>query len=184
MKIEQYRKNEREIVQDICIRTGSSDNLVNPEHAFFTLHMYCNPYLDQGTCFVIRNDEDVIKGYILGCEDFRKMDFDSYFAEIRNKAPHFVCRCDVSEYEKYYEEYPAHLHIDILEDYTGNGHGTALMKTLLEDFSSKGIRGIMVGVAKSNERAFAFYQKMGFRILEESTDGAILGMKLNGGENK
>lgn len=31
------------------------------------------------------------------------------------------------ELERFYPEYPAHIHIDILEEYTGNGVGSKLM---------------------------------------------------------
>ena len=46
------------------------------------------------------------------------------------------------ELERFYPEYPAHIHIDILEEYTGNGVCSKLMQ--------------------------AFYEKMGFKAFEEN----------------
>ena len=93
-------------------------------------------------------------------------------------APSFVLRCDISEYEAYQKEYPAHLHVDILEDCCGKGSGTLLMHTLLDALKKEHVPGIMVGVAKNNQCAFNFYQKMGFEILVEAEYGYILGQKL------
>ena len=90
----------------------------------------------------------------------------------------FFIRCDISEYEAYQKEYPAHLHVDILEDCCGKGSGTLLMHTLLDTLKKEHVPGIMVGVAKNNQRAFNFYQKMGFEILVEAEYGYILGQKL------
>ena len=36
------------------------------------------------------------------------------------------------ELERFYPEYPAHIHIDILEEYTGNGVCSKLMQALFE----------------------------------------------------
>ena len=52
------------------------------------------------------------------------------------------------------------------------------MHTLLDALKKEHVPGIMVGVAKSNQRAFNFYQKMGFKILVEAEYGYVLGQKL------
>ena len=180
MKIIPYEEKYRKDVEDICIETGSKDNLVNREHHDFTLLMYCDPYLDYGRCFVLLDEEERPQGYILCAEDGRQFikDMEPYFREIKEKAPSFAGRCDLREYEKYVDEYPAHLHIDIRESYTGNGRGSALMNTLLESLQKDKVRGIMVGVGADNQRAYHFYQKMGFHILESDQYGSVLGKKL------
>lgn len=180
MKVIPYQEKYRERCHDICIHTGSPDNLVNQQHHDFSLLMYCDPYLDHGKCYLLEDDKNEIQGYILCCEDgnsFLKY-MPSYFKRIHEVAPSFEYRCDISEYQKYIKEYPAHLHIDILETCCGKGSGTLLMTTLLDDLRKKQCQGIMVGVAKDNERACSFYQKMGFNILEESDGGYVMGQKL------
>ena len=52
------------------------------------------------------------------------------------------------ELERFYPEYPAHIHIDILEEYT--------------------VPGICVLVDTNNKRAVRFYEKMGFKAFEEN----------------
>lgn len=180
MKVIKYQEKYREKCHDICIHTGSPDNLINKEHHDFSLLMYCDPYLDHGRCFLLEDDNEEVQGYILCAEDAKEFleYIPRYFERIKEVAPSFVYRCDVSEYEKYMKDYPAHLHIDILEAYCGKGSGTLLMNTLLDSLKNDGIKGIMVGVAKDNTRACSFYKKMGFQILEESEGGYVMGQQL------
>ena len=129
---------------------------------------------------LLQDDQQDIQGYILCAESYAsfKEYIQEYFEEIKKVAPSFVFRCDISEYEAYQKEYPAHLHVDILEDCCGKGSGTLLMHTLLDALKKEQVPGIMVGVAKNNQRAFNFYQKMGFKILVEAEYGYALGQKL------
>ena len=180
MRVIPFAEKYRDKCHEICIHTGSPDNLVNEEHRKFSLLMYCDPYLDHGKCFLLQDDQGEIQGYILCAESYAsfKEYIQEYFEEIKKVAPSFVLRCDISEYEAYQKEYPAHLHVDILEDCCGKGSGTLLMHTLLDALKKEHVPGIMVGVAKNNQRAFNFYQKMGFEILVEAEYGYILGQKL------
>ena len=180
MKIVPYEEKYRKDVQRICVDTGSPDNQVNAEHRRFTLLMYCDEYLDHETGFVLLDDHDVPQGYVLCAENYGSFQkhMKPYLEKIRKECPSFANRTDISEYEQYQNEYPAHLHIDIEEDYTGHGRGTALIQTLLDHLKRKSVKGIMLGVDKHNERAFSFYQKTGFHILKEDEDSALLGLML------
>lgn len=180
MKVVPYTKEYREDVRRICIDTASPDNKVNPEHHDFTLMMYCDPYVDHETAFVLLDDEDKPRGYILCAEDYEKfaVNIDPYLQKIRKECPNFANRADISMYKKEAEEYPAHLHIDVEESYTGNGHGTALMQTLIAYLKERHVKGLILGVDKNNLRAVSFYKKMGFKVLDETEGGAEMGMKL------
>lgn len=71
------------------------------------------------------------------------------------------------ELERFYPEYPAHIHIDILEEYTGNGVGSKLMQALFEVLKEEKVPGICVLVDTNNKRAVRFYEKMGLRHLKK-----------------
>jgi ribosomal protein S18 acetylase RimI-like enzyme len=58
--------------------------------------------------------------------------------------------------------YPAHLHIDLLPAYQRAGHGRALMTQLLMALGAQGVAAVHLGMASSNTRARAFYDRMGF----------------------
>ncbi len=66
------------------------------------------------------------------------------------------------------QEYPAHLHIDILPEYQGMGLGGGLMDALLSHLEHMGCKGIHLVVGSDNHRAIAFYKKIGFSILQNT----------------
>ena len=72
------------------------------------------------------------------------------------------------ELERFYPEYPAHIHIDILKEYTGNGVCSKLMQALFEVLKEEKVPGICVLVDTNNKRAVRFYEKMGFKAFEEN----------------
>ena len=70
------------------------------------------------------------------------------------------------------EEYPAHLHIDLLPPFQGAGHGRALMETFYAAAARAGAAGVHVTVTTANTRALGFYDRLGFRRLEISQSRA------------
>ena len=181
MEIIQYEPKYKEDVRRICINTGSPEKKTNKEHYHFSLMMYCDPYIDHETAFLILDDESKVRGYILCASNYDHFEtvMKPYIDKIKRDCPNFANRTDISNYAKYKENYPAHLHIDIEESYTGNHHGTKLMQTLLQYLKDNHIKGVMLGVDKANKRAVSFYSKMGFKVLEETEFGATLGLKLD-----
>ncbi|KAF8541619.1 acyl-CoA N-acyltransferase [Trichophaea hybrida] len=60
------------------------------------------------------------------------------------------------------DEFPAHLHINILDEYQGMGWGSTLMHTLLQQLVAEDVQGIYLGMAEDNDRAGRFYERHGF----------------------
>jgi GNAT superfamily N-acetyltransferase len=58
------------------------------------------------------------------------------------------------------DEFPAHLHVNLLPRAQGRGVGRRLLETLFDALA--GVAGIHLGVAPENERAAAFYAHLGF----------------------
>ena len=69
------------------------------------------------------------------------------------------------------DEYPAHLHIDLLPPFQRAGHGRALMETFYAAAAGAGAAGVHVTVSKANTRAIGFYHRLGFRPLEVANPG-------------
>ena len=81
-----------------------------------------------------------------------------------------------------YEQFPSHLHIDLLPRAQGRGYGRQLMERNLETLRHLGSRGAHLGVSSRNHRALAFYRHLGFQELTRvgsESDGCIyLGIPL------
>ena len=75
-------------------------------------------------------------------------------------------------------QYPSHLHIDLLEKAQGRGIGKAMMLLLLETLREQGSKGVHLGMGAQNDRAFIFYTKLGFTLLDKNDDEWTMGLKL------
>lgn len=182
MRVAPYTPDHADEMRAVCLATASERARTDETHGRFTLLMYCEPYLEHGTCFMLLGDDGKAHGYTLCAEDFEtwKQAFEPYRKQIEALGPEYAARV-AGEYEAFAVtagEYPAHLHIDIEESYTGGGSGRALIEALLGHLREAGVPGIAFGVAASNERAAGFYEHMGFsRLPEYEEDGLVFGMR-------
>jgi ribosomal protein S18 acetylase RimI-like enzyme len=76
------------------------------------------------------------------------------------------------------EQYPAHLHIDILEPYQRQGLGGQLMDALTARLRAKGVPGVMLCVGAGNTKGRRFYSKYGFRRLLRLPGVVVMGLRL------
>jgi GNAT superfamily N-acetyltransferase len=75
-------------------------------------------------------------------------------------------------------EYPAHLHIDLLPDFQGTGHGRRLMQTFCRAVARAGAAGVHVAVVSGNRKALGFYRHLGFEPLQADGEAVYLGCRL------
>ena len=64
------------------------------------------------------------------------------------------------------EIYPAHLHINLLSRFQGQGIGRILIDRWLQTVRAMGARGACLGVGLSNEPTVRFYRACGFHEIE------------------
>lgn len=184
MHIRPYEKRDKEAVHYVCL--NSEGPFKGSKRAMnFTLTVYCDYYLEKEpeNCFVAVDENDKVIGYIICAEDFdvfikrftdefcpriKKWEFRRRKSAFRSIIPH----------EKYKEEYPAHLHIDILPEYQRMGLGHKLTDVLLEHLKGKNVKGVMLTTWIKNKKGRGFYDKYGFTLLEEMKNCAVYGIKL------
>jgi len=73
------------------------------------------------------------------------------------------------------EQYPAHLHIDILPEYHRKGHGTVLMNAFLDAVMGQGAAGVHLDMVQHNVTGRAFYDRVGFQKCPLVMDGGASG---------
>jgi ribosomal protein S18 acetylase RimI-like enzyme len=66
-------------------------------------------------------------------------------------------------------EYPAHLHINLLDSCRGHGLGVQLMETGLDSLRTAGAKGAHLQTLKQNTRAVAFFRRCGFESIHEGS---------------
>ena len=64
-----------------------------------------------------------------------------------------------------YEDYPSHMHIDLLERARGQGYGRRMMEQVMSKLRERGSPGAHLGVSLRNTPALGFYQRLGFHEL-------------------
>lgn len=156
--------------------------------------VYVGPYVtfEPDLAFVIADDEGPA-GFALGALDSRRFEarleqdwWPPLRLKYRNAADRDLLPDDErllgliyhpdTAPEEVLRDYPSHLHIDILPRQQGKGNGRRLIETLFDALAAKGSPGVHLFVGAKNERAIAFYRRLG--MTEFSRDARALGMCL------
>lgn len=184
MTVRPYEAKDKENVRFVCLNSdGPCKSSARAKN--FTLAVYCDYYIEKEpeNCFVAADENDRAIGYVICTEDFdafKERFVKDYYTRIKNwefRRRKSALR-SIIPHEKYKEEYPAHLHIDILPEYQRMGLGHKMTDVLLEHLKKKGIKGIMLTTWIKNEKGRGFYDKYGFTLLEEMKNCAVYGLKL------
>jgi GNAT superfamily N-acetyltransferase len=177
-------------IRDICCATGGSNGGIEPERWDFFGELWVGPYqkLAPQWTYVVLKDQAVV-GYLTGCpvtrafEVEKKYKFDvllalkiffGYFRK-NNDTRRFLRRffgLDKSPEKSFSKKtlkhindnYPAHLHMNLLSEARGLGAGRALLNSYFADLRSKSISGVHLFCG---EDARKFYQKMDFADLAQ-----------------
>jgi len=169
----------------VCIQTGPKAARNEGPARTTLLATYCDYYIDHEphNCFVVANENDEAVGYIMGCEDYQAY-YTTFMREyaVKVKGLPLVCRVECkgsAKLPKYFQKkYPAHLHIDILEEFQRMGLGHKLMDTLTAHLREKGVPGVMLGVGADNKKGRNFYHKYGFVKLFRIPFSVVMGLQL------
>lgn len=73
------------------------------------------------------------------------------------------------------EDYPAHMHIDILPEYQRHGLGRKLIDTFSAAVRQDGAKGLHLLMAQANIDAGKFYVRTGWQRYPKVLDGGVSG---------
>lgn len=99
----------------------------------------------------------------------------------------FIADCSMLQaWPEVLEEYPAHMHIDVLPEFQRHGWGTILINAFSLAAKMLGANGIHLGMVRSNTNGKLFYEKIGFKVCplvmddgetgEQGVNGVVLHM--------
>ncbi len=188
VNIRAYRETDKYFVQRVCLQTVNDDVVfegLDRENAEFFLALYNDYYTENEpeNCFVCTDENDRAVGYIICAENvrrWRKIFMKEYLPRIRHRklGDRLGGVGEVVAHSIFARKYPAHLHIDILKEYRGNGTGTRLMDALVAHLKEKGVRGVQLCVDGKNVRGINFYKRYGFKTLLSFSAGRAMGFKI------
>jgi ribosomal protein S18 acetylase RimI-like enzyme len=196
MLIRQARADDRDTLYDVCVRTGDSGG--GDARPLYRNHellgaLWVGPYLALAPelAFVAEDGAGVV-GYVLGAEDTREFEEAcerDWWPALRARYPDPSADAELSADDALMrrfhhldptpadvvEQFPAHLHIDILPRGQGHGIGRRLMTTLFDALRDRGVSGVHLGVGPTNTRAIGFYRHLGFRAADPTKDASAGG---------
>ncbi len=183
--IRRYQPSDRSAVRQL---TGDTAHFGDPVEHFFDarevfLDAFTTYYTDVAYHYLwVADDDGALIGYIMGCPDTH--DYNAWYrVNIRRVARraatlHYrgvFTRKSLGYLRRYLRlrvpyvdlaPYPAHLHINTRADWRGQGVGTALMKTYLDQLRSENVPGVHLETTSENRIAVAWYERLGFQRLQ------------------
>lgn len=195
IRIERARTHDLPGAYRVCLRTGdagqdATEVIRDPD---LLGHVYVGPYIARGVgTQLVLVDEQGVAGYLLSADDtlaheawaeaewwpslrgrYAPLAGDSMDAELVR----LIHRPERTP-EGLAAEYPAHLHIDLLEHARGLGLGRRLIDHLLDDLRARDVPGVHLGVDEANANGIGFYEHLGFREVAREPGGILMGMRL------
>jgi ribosomal protein S18 acetylase RimI-like enzyme len=200
--IRPYRARDLDELYDICLKTGDSGADATRLYRDPKLigHVYAGAYgvLSPETALVVEDGAGV-GGYIIGPADthaFEKRCAAEWWPPLRaryadpagdpkswsrdERMAHLIHHPDRTP-RRISEIYPAHLHINLLPRFQGQGLGARLIDLWLAKVSAMGARGACLATGERNPRAVRFYRAYGFTEIErfgDAKDGILFGIAL------
>lgn len=179
---------DKKALYRICQQTGDAGK--DATHIFHDVDLlgdlYVGPYLEfePELAWTIEDGRGVC-GYVLAVSDtvaYQKWHLRNWLPKIR-KGRHFpkspeedwtmddALRASLFEFEfdrpEWLEQFPSHIHIDLLPRIQGKGWGSRYAQDMLDTLCQKGSVGVHLGMHPENLQALSFYQKLGFQVLEQ-----------------
>lgn len=183
IKVRKYEKEDYDSVRKICANTSSEPFKSNADLRETCLKVFCDYYIEREpqNCFVAVDDNGTIAGYILCAIRFDKWkeDFYKHYLAGSTELTRMMGQGSIDDLSQNAKEFPAHLHIDISEQYQHQEIGTMLWNALKEHLLENSVKGIQLGVAADNAGAISYYKKMGFTLISEDENELCFGMKLS-----
>jgi ribosomal protein S18 acetylase RimI-like enzyme len=196
-RIRRYDPRDYDAVSRVCLETADAGDDATGHYSSDDLmpDIYARPYvvLEPRFAWVVE-DGGAARGYIVCAPDTRVF-VDRYRAEwLPGLSRRYPADARLPESERRLradgltpermllpevDEYPAHLHIDLLPDLQGRGWGRRLIETLVDALRAEQVPGLHLSLAASNTGARAFYDRLGFAELPSSRPHApALGLRI------
>lgn len=197
MFIRPYRESDYDAIIDICRLTGAGgqDATARLERPELMGAVWAAPYIEfePEHAIVIESDEREVVGYALGAVDtvaFEDTLDSKWWPKLQEKYPLSVVESvpagflDRPLIERIHaaprtekaltDEWPAHLHIDLLPVVQGKGMGRKTMTALLDLLRDAGAPGVHLGVDPANTGAIAFYERLGYERFAPSSSMFVM----------
>lgn len=197
MRIRPFRPGDEPALADICLKTadaGADGTGVLADDDLWA-EIFVLPYVARhpDLAFVVESDDGRVVGYVVAAPDTRA--FEEWFRtewwpRHSRRWPRPASEASRQDgivlyaygrgggAEPYGDDYPAHLHIDLLPQAQGSGLGRRLIETLVDELRRQGVAGLHLVASAENTGAVAFYPRVGFTPLPSHDGVRAFGRRL------
>lgn len=177
-KIRTYKDSDRQAIRRIAASTATGYPRTDLELVADLLTDYYVNYEPEH--LLVGEAEKGVVGYLSGCFDTRRSGWIKGTRIIPKAVVKAVVRGEIGWKEVKYlgsfiyislhgglrnappPGYPAHFHINIAENWRGEGLGTRLANEFLSILENSGVSGVHVRVRQNDRRASRFFRSLGF----------------------
>jgi len=197
MRIRSARTDDTPELYEIALATGNvgGDARALHRHPNLMGEVYVGPYLAQAPhlAFVIADDDDRPRGYVLGTPDTRRFETWTeahWWPDVRRRTEAIddatpsdealleLIRAPRRAPDDLVASYPAHGHIDLLPEAQGQGLGRALLERLMQELASSGVTGLHLEMDPRNSGAQHFYARLGFAVVDGPPGSVVMARRL------
>ena len=186
VEVRPYRLEDRAAIRKICYATGLLGNPMTalvPDQELFA-DLWTAAYTDGfPELALVATLEGETIGYVFGVADARELSA----VYLRRVLPLVLGRLLRGQYRSWrtslshlfrlalepamhapLAQFPAHLHINLLESARGHGLGRRLLERFLTQLEARGVLGVQLSTTDRNEAAVQLYERVGFRVWASS----------------
>lgn len=186
--IRPYLDKDLDDLYRICLQTGNKGEDATSlfDDPLVLGHVFAAPYgLFEPSLAFVAEDEAGVGGYIVAALDsraFEKRLEASWWPALRDRYPAPPSELPPDQWtpdqraaglihvpltvpDELAENYPSHLHINLVPRLQSQGLGRRLMNTVIRALQEQGSVGVHFFVWPSNQRAVGFYRHLGFAVI-------------------
>lgn len=178
-RIRRFEPHDMAALYEICLLTADSGVDASALYSDRRLpgYIWSAPYgaLEPDFAFLLA-DGDRVLGYVVAAPDtvaFEARLERDWWPKVRAEVAGMTPQKPLDEgvlrriatperHETALQDYPAHLHINLLPEAQSGGWGRRMIETELDALRRAGVSGVQLGVSPDNERAKGFYAHVGF----------------------
>ncbi len=181
-----YQKKDFRYVQDVCLATSWLGDDPTAENRAIVCSMYCDYYLDNEPefCFVAVDENDIPVGYILcalNLDDYHEQMANNFLPLVRKLSgtDYYRFSAEVKMEQRYTKEgFTAHLHMDILPDFKGQGVDSQLLNAMMTKLKDDYVEGAFAVCGLKDNELKDFYAENGFEDYDYLTGCVVYTKKL------
>lgn len=196
-RIRPFRAGDEAAVAAVCLQTADAgaDATGMFEDDAIWAQIFVLPYVHRhpDLSFVVESDDGRVVGYIVCAPDTNRFEdwfHDEWWPERGGRWPEpeseqsrqdgtlIYAYSRRAGAEPYGDDYPAHLHIDLLPEAQVQGWGRELIVTLVAALRERGVTGLHLVASTDNTGAIAFYPRVGFTPIPSHPGVQAFGMDL------